>query len=51
MRSVGPFRAVARENLTLHCPYSGYPITSIKWERHGQDMLMDLRHRQVIYLT
>lgn len=29
----------------MHCPYSGYPIGSVRWERHGQELPLDLRHR------
>jgi Down syndrome cell adhesion protein len=36
---------VAGADITLHCPYSGYPIGSVRWERHGQELPLDLRHR------
>ncbi|XP_012543882.3 cell adhesion molecule Dscam2 isoform X1 [Bombyx mori] len=35
VRSIGPIRAVAGRELLLYCPYSGYPISSVKWERDG----------------
>ena len=28
--------AVAGSDFVLHCPFSGYPILSISWYRHGQ---------------
>ena len=31
--------------MTLHCPYSGYPIVSVRWKKRGQDLPIDLRHR------
>ncbi|XP_044257604.1 Down syndrome cell adhesion molecule-like protein Dscam2 isoform X1 [Tribolium madens] len=45
IRSIGPVKAVAGADITLHCPYSGYPIGSVRWERHGQELPLDLRHR------
>ncbi|CAK1602595.1 unnamed protein product [Parnassius mnemosyne] len=30
VRALGPVRVVAGENVTIHCPYSGYPIRSIE---------------------
>lgn len=30
IRPMSTVRAVAGENLTLHCPYAGYPIRSIE---------------------
>ncbi|XP_017776462.1 PREDICTED: Down syndrome cell adhesion molecule-like protein Dscam2 isoform X2 [Nicrophorus vespilloides] len=44
-RSIAPVKAVAGSDVTLHCPYSGYPIDSVRWKRHGQDLPLDLRHR------
>lgn len=31
--------------MTLHCPYSGYPIAGVRWERYGQQLPLDIRHR------
>ncbi|XP_071054820.1 cell adhesion molecule Dscam2 [Onthophagus taurus] len=45
IRSIGPVKAVAGSDVTLHCPYSGYPIGSVRWKRQGQDLPIDLRHR------
>lgn len=37
---------MAGTNVTLHCPYSGYPISGVSWERHGRQLPADLmRHR------
>ncbi|XP_028160475.1 Down syndrome cell adhesion molecule homolog [Ostrinia furnacalis] len=41
VRSIGPIRAVAGRELILYCPYSGYPITSVKWERDGSPVEWD----------
>ncbi|XP_047520149.1 Down syndrome cell adhesion molecule-like protein Dscam2 isoform X3 [Pieris napi] len=35
VRALEPVRAVAGDNLTLLCPYSGYPISSVRWSRRG----------------
>ncbi|ERL85186.1 hypothetical protein D910_02608, partial [Dendroctonus ponderosae] len=45
IRSIGPAKAVAGTDAMLHCPYSGYPIQSVRWERHGQELPQDMRHR------
>nr|XP_049692182.1 Down syndrome cell adhesion molecule-like protein Dscam2 [Helicoverpa armigera] len=41
VRSIGPIRAVAGRELVLYCPYSGYPISSVKWERDGNPVEWD----------
>lgn len=38
-------KAVAGSDVTLHCPYSGYPIDTVRWERYGQELPLDIRHR------
>ncbi|XP_052738049.1 cell adhesion molecule Dscam2-like [Bicyclus anynana] len=38
VRSIGPIRAVAGRELVLYCPYSGYPISSVRWERDGSQL-------------
>lgn len=38
-------KAVAGSDVTLHCPYSGYPIDGVRWERYGQELPLDLRHK------
>jgi Down syndrome cell adhesion protein len=35
VRAIGPINAIASEDLIIHCPFSGYPIESIRWERSG----------------
>lgn len=45
IRSIGPVKAVAGSDVTLHCPYSGYPIEAVRWERYAQELPLDLRHR------
>lgn len=42
---VGPIKAVAGEDIVIHCPFSGYPISTVKWERHGEELPLDLRHK------
>ncbi|KOB72568.1 Down syndrome cell adhesion molecule-like protein, partial [Operophtera brumata] len=37
-RSIGPVRAVAGVNTTIFCPYSGFPISEIRWQRGGMDL-------------
>ncbi|XP_059046951.1 cell adhesion molecule Dscam2-like [Achroia grisella] len=41
VRSLAPIRAVAGRELMLYCPYSGYPISSVKWHRDGQPVEWD----------
>jgi hypothetical protein len=43
IRAIGTVNAVAGHDVTLHCPYSGYPISAISWERRGQELPVDLR--------
>lgn len=43
IRAIGPVHAVAGHDVILHCPYSGYPISAISWERRGQEVPVDLR--------
>ena len=47
IRAIGPVHAVAGHDITLHCPYSGYPISAINWERRGQEVPVDLRRSRV----
>jgi Down syndrome cell adhesion molecule len=35
VRTISPIKAVAGEDLIVHCPYSGYPIDNIRWEKAG----------------
>ncbi|XP_044017269.1 Down syndrome cell adhesion molecule-like protein Dscam2 [Aphidius gifuensis] len=45
IRSIGPIRAIAGDDTTIACPYSGYPITSVEWSRSGIQLPLDMRHR------
>ncbi|XP_068626569.1 cell adhesion molecule Dscam2-like [Battus philenor] len=38
IRSIGPQRVVAGVNTTIYCPYSGFPISEIRWQRGGVDV-------------
>ncbi|XP_026739264.1 Down syndrome cell adhesion molecule-like protein Dscam2 [Trichoplusia ni] len=38
LRSIGPIRVVAGVNTTIYCPYSGFPISDIRWQRGGLDV-------------
>ncbi|XP_028040481.1 Down syndrome cell adhesion molecule-like protein Dscam2 [Bombyx mandarina] len=35
IRALGPVRVVAGDNVTLYCPYAGYPISSVTWWVRG----------------
>jgi len=35
VRAIGPMKAIAGEDLIVHCPFSGHPIDSIRWEKGG----------------
>lgn len=39
VRAISPIKAVAGESFTIHCPYSGYPIESISWEKSGLELI------------
>ncbi|XP_021937228.1 Down syndrome cell adhesion molecule-like protein Dscam2 isoform X2 [Zootermopsis nevadensis] len=43
IRAIGTLHAVAGHDVTLRCPYSGYPISAISWERRGKELPADLR--------
>lgn len=45
IRSIGSIRAIAGDDTTIACPYSGYPITSVEWSRSGIQLPLDMRHR------
>ncbi|RVE43549.1 hypothetical protein evm_011807 [Chilo suppressalis] len=38
IRNVGPIRVVAGINATIYCPYAGFPISEIRWQRGGLDL-------------
>lgn len=33
VRAISPIKAIAGEDLIVHCPFSGYPIDHIRWEK------------------
>ena len=35
VRAISPIKAVAGEDLVVYCPFAGYPIENIRWERAG----------------
>jgi Down syndrome cell adhesion molecule len=35
VRAISPIKAIANEDLVVFCPFSGYPIDSIRWEKAG----------------
>lgn len=44
IRQIKPIQAVAGTDVVLRCPYAGHPISSVRWERRGQELPLDLRH-------
>lgn len=38
VRAIGPLKAVAGIQLIIRCPFSGYPIESIRWEKSRQEI-------------
>ncbi|XP_052750182.1 cell adhesion molecule Dscam2-like [Galleria mellonella] len=38
IRNIGPVRVVAGVNTTIYCPFSGFPISEIRWQRGGLDL-------------
>lgn len=39
VRAIGPIKAAAGNHLILRCPYSGYPIEAILWEKSREEIL------------
>lgn len=35
VRAISPIKAIASEDLMVFCPFSGYPIENIRWEKAG----------------
>jgi Down syndrome cell adhesion molecule len=35
VRAISPVKAIAGEDLIVFCPFSGYPIENIRWEKAG----------------
>uniref|UniRef100_A0A1A9ZZV3 Down syndrome cell adhesion molecule n=2 Tax=Glossina TaxID=44049 RepID=A0A1A9ZZV3_GLOPL len=38
VRAIGPLKAVAGVDVTVHCPFSGYPIEQIRWEKGHHEL-------------
>ncbi|XP_044742030.1 Down syndrome cell adhesion molecule-like protein Dscam2 [Chrysoperla carnea] len=45
IRKIGPIKVVAHKDVVIQCPFSGYPINVVKWERHGQQLPIDIRQK------
>ncbi|XP_046477031.1 cell adhesion molecule Dscam1 isoform X1 [Neodiprion pinetum] len=45
IRSIAPVRAIAGKDITIACPYSGYPITSVEWSKGGVQLPLDIRQK------
>lgn len=43
VRAISPIKAVAGEDLIVHCPYSGYPIDNIRWEKAGIEITSSIK--------
>ncbi|XP_037893809.1 Down syndrome cell adhesion molecule-like protein Dscam2 isoform X2 [Glossina fuscipes] len=38
VRAIGPLKAVAGVDVTVYCPFSGYPIEQIRWEKGHHEL-------------
>ncbi|KAH8382248.1 hypothetical protein KR009_002562, partial [Drosophila setifemur] len=38
VRAISPIKAVAGEDIIVHCPFAGYPIEQIRWEKAHQEL-------------
>lgn len=38
MRAIGPIKAVAGEDVIMNCPFAGYPIEHIRWEKAHHEL-------------
>jgi Down syndrome cell adhesion molecule len=43
VRAISPIKAVAGEDLIVYCPFSGYPIDNIRWEKAGIEITSSKR--------
>jgi hypothetical protein len=43
IRAIGPVKAFSGETVKLYCPYSGYPIHSIKWMNENGEQISSCR--------
>lgn len=39
VRAISPIKAVAGDSFIMHCPFSGYPIEIIRWEKSAQELV------------
>lgn len=39
VRAISPIKAVAGDSFIMHCPFSGYPIEIIRWEKARQELV------------
>lgn len=44
VRAVGSIKAIAGEDFHIYCPFSGYPIDGIRWERSGSEITSNTRY-------
>ncbi|KAL7024043.1 hypothetical protein ACKWTF_012881 [Chironomus riparius] len=44
VRAISPIKAVAGEDLVVYCPFAGYPIENIRWERAGIEITSNSRY-------
>jgi hypothetical protein len=47
VRAISPIKAVAGEDLIVNCPYSGYPIDNIRWEKAGIEITSSRRSSSI----
>lgn len=38
VRAISPIKAIAGEDLVVFCPFSGYPLDAIRWEKGGVEL-------------
>ncbi|XP_055923956.1 cell adhesion molecule Dscam2 isoform X1 [Eupeodes corollae] len=38
VRAIGPIKAVANDDIAIYCPFSGYPIEQIRWEKGHHEL-------------
>ncbi|XP_031617665.1 Down syndrome cell adhesion molecule-like protein Dscam2 isoform X3 [Contarinia nasturtii] len=44
VRAISPIKAVAGDSFTMFCPFSGYPIEQIRWEKAGQELVSSTKY-------
>jgi Down syndrome cell adhesion molecule len=38
IRPISPLKAIAGEDVVVNCPFSGYPIDTVRWQRSGNEL-------------